>query len=70
MVPTHQALPPVAPQPQHQTAVDQPAPSSMGQPAPNMAAGVAVGSTIGHTMGAGILGMFGGSGSSALAKQA
>ncbi|RUS18395.1 hypothetical protein BC937DRAFT_88816 [Endogone sp. FLAS-F59071] len=80
-VPTRQTPPPQsqqrapAPRQQQQTGLSQPNPSSVGQPAPKQpglfaqmastAAGVAVGSTIGHTMGAGISGMFGGHSNSA-----
>ncbi|KAF9180016.1 Coiled-coil-helix-coiled-coil-helix domain-containing protein 2 [Haplosporangium sp. Z 767] len=82
-MPTRQAPPPpaptrAAPPPQQMTA--PPAqPTAMAQPAPQQpgmfaqmattAAGVAVGSAVGHTIGAGITSMFGGSGSSEAAPE-
>ncbi|EMG45754.1 MIX17 Mitochondrial intermembrane space cysteine motif-containing protein MIX17 [Candida maltosa Xu316] len=70
--PTHQAPPqhsyPAAHPPQPVQAQSS-QPGLFGQMA-STAAGVAVGSTIGHTLGAGITSMFGGSSSSAPAEAA
>ncbi|KAF9928570.1 hypothetical protein FBU30_002308 [Linnemannia zychae] len=77
-MPVRQAPPPAAPAPAHHAPPQQmtapPAqPSAMAAPAPQQpglfaqmattAAGVAVGSAVGHTIGAGITSMFSGSGS-------
>lgn len=70
----HTATAPVSSMPQSRpAAVSQPAqtqqgPGLFGQMA-STAAGVAVGSTIGHTLGAGITSMFGGSSAPAEAPQ-
>ncbi|KAF9432997.1 hypothetical protein BGZ76_010023 [Entomortierella beljakovae] len=79
-MPTRQAPPPSAPAaaPPQQMTAPPAQPTAMAHPAPQQpgmfaqmattAAGVAVGSAVGHTIGAGLTSMFSGSGSSEAAE--
>ncbi|CAG8610727.1 9969_t:CDS:2, partial [Paraglomus occultum] len=69
-VPTHDQRPQVLANTQQKPSIvgEQKQPGLFGQMA-STAAGVAVGSTIGHTLGAGISGLFGGRGESAPAPE-